>query len=67
MVSKELDREAREFYDLTIRATDGDELRPLSSTAVVRVRVLDVNDVAPLFTSRQYLVKVGTKGVCKVA
>ena len=57
VVSKELDREAREFYDLTIRATDGDELRPLSSTAVVRVRVLDVNDVAPLFTSRQYLVK----------
>ena len=39
------------------RATDGDELRPLSSTAVVRVRVLDVNDVAPVFTSRQYLVK----------
>jgi hypothetical protein len=52
-----LDREKKEFYDLTIRATDGDTLRPLSSTAVVRVRVLEVNDVAPVFTSRQYLVK----------
>ena len=39
------------------RATDGDKLRPLSSTAAVRVRVLDVNDVAPLFTAPQYLVK----------
>ena len=42
---------------LCIRATDGDKLRPLSSTAAVRVRVLDVNDVAPLFTAPQYLVK----------
>ena len=57
VVSKELDRETKEFYDLTIRAVDGSLTNPLSSTAVVRVRVLDVNDVAPLFTARQYFVK----------
>ena len=57
IVSKELDRETKEFYDLTIRAVDGDLNAPLSSLAKVRVRVLDVNDVAPRFTSQEYYVK----------
>ena len=57
VVSRELDRETKEFYDLTVRAVDGDENRPLSSFANVRVRILDVNDVAPIFTSKEYFVK----------
>ena len=57
VVSRELDRETKEFYDLTIRAVDGDLDKPLSAFAKVRVRVLDVNDVAPKFTAREYFVK----------
>ena len=57
IVSKELDREKQEFYDLTIRAVDGDVNNPLSAFANVRVRILDVNDVAPIFTSKEYFVK----------
>ena len=57
MVARDLDREKTEFYDLTIRAVDGDVAKPLSSFANVRVRILDVNDVAPIFTSQKYTVK----------
>ena len=57
MVARDLDREKTEFYDLTIRAVDGDVNQPLSSFANVRVRILDVNDVAPIFTSQKYMVK----------
>ena len=56
-VSRPLDRETREFYDLTVKAYDADPVAPLSSYAVVRVRVVDVNDVAPKFTSAVYTVK----------
>ena len=58
VVSRELDRETREFYDLTVRAVDGDVNKPMSAFANVRVRILDVNDVAPIFTSKEYFVKV---------
>ena len=57
VVSKELDRESKEFYDLTIRAVDSDPVSPLSAFANIRVRILDVNDVAPAFTSKHYFVK----------
>ena len=57
VVARELDRETTEFYDLRIRAVDSDPNHPLSAFANVRVRILDVNDVAPLFTSRHYFVK----------
>ena len=57
VVARELDRENQEFYDLTVRAVDGDAVKPLSSFAKVRVRVLDVNDVPPKFTSSRYVVK----------
>ena len=57
VVARELDRETKEFYDLTIRAVDGDPEHPLSSFAKVRVRVLDVNDVPPKFTADKYFVK----------
>ena len=56
-VARDMDREATEFYDLTVRAVDGDRHHPLSAVASVRVRILDVNDVAPIFTARKYVVK----------
>ncbi|TRY62766.1 hypothetical protein TCAL_04907 [Tigriopus californicus] len=58
VVSEALDREEKEFYDLRIRATDSSLTNPLSSSAMVRVRVLDVNDVPPQFTAKKYTVKV---------
>ena len=57
VVSKVLDRETKEFYDLTVRAVDASPVAPLSSFAVVRVRVLDVNDVTPEFSTKIYAVK----------
>ena len=57
VVAKTLDREAKEYYDLTVRAVDGCAESPLSSFAVVRVRVLDVNDVTPEFSAKIYTVK----------
>ncbi len=57
VTSGQLDRERKEFYDLRIRASDSDPLDPLSSVATVRVRIVDVNDVAPKFSSTQYVVK----------
>lgn len=57
VVAKALDRETKEFYDLTIRATDSNPNLPLSSFAVVRVRVLDFNDVEPQFSSKVYKIK----------
>ena len=56
-VSQQLDRETREYYDLSIKASDLNPNKPLSSFAVVRVRVVDVNDVAPKFTANVYTVK----------
>ena len=60
-VASELDRESKEFYDLTIKAEDSatsvSGQLPLASYAMVRVRVLDVNDVEPQFTSKVYKLK----------
>ena len=52
-----LDRESQEFYDLTVKAQDNDPNLPLASYAHVRVRVLDVNDVEPQFSSKTYQIK----------
>ena len=46
-MARQLDRETREFYDLSVKAVDGDPVAPLRSYAMVRIRVVDVNDVAP--------------------
>ena len=43
-----LDRDHRSSYSFHVRANDRG-VQPLSSTALVRVRVLDVNDNAPVF------------------
>ena len=52
-VSAGLDRETLANYKLTIRASDGGS-PPLSSKKNVPIKVLDVNDNAPIFTSRSY-------------
>ena len=43
-----LDREIREFYDLTIKATDGGS-PPMSNTTQMKITVLDENDNTPAF------------------
>ena len=56
-LAKPLDRESQEFYDMTVKAEDNDPDLPLASYAHVRVRVLDVNDVEPQFSSKTYHIK----------
>jgi protocadherin Fat 1/2/3 len=56
-VARPLDREAVEYYDLRVRAVDGSPDAPMSSVAAVRVRVLDVNDVPPVFSADEHLVR----------
>lgn len=52
-VTSPLDREILANYKLTIRASDGGTPK-LSSSKSVKVKILDVNDNAPIFTSRLY-------------
>lgn len=52
-----LDREARASHKLVILASDHG-CPPLSSTTVVAIEVMDVNDHAPTFSSRQYRARV---------
>ena len=47
-----LDREERSEYNLTLNATDGPGLY---SNAYLHIEILDVNDVAPVFTEDVYL------------
>ncbi|KFM71785.1 Fat-like cadherin-related tumor suppressor-like protein, partial [Stegodyphus mimosarum] len=58
MVLGNLDRERSDSYQLKARVTDGSPDNPLSSTTVVNIRVLDINDNAPFFSLKQYWVKV---------
>ncbi|NXA56910.1 PCDG2 protein, partial [Nothocercus julius] len=51
--SAELDREAVAEYNVTVRATDGGS-PSLWSSAVLPLRVLDVNDNAPVFAEARY-------------
>ncbi|XP_078267851.1 protocadherin-1-like isoform X2 [Rhinoraja longicauda] len=53
IVTGSLDRERRDTYDLTVRVVDGGE-PPRSSTSVLRVSVLDINDNAPQFERHAY-------------
>ncbi|NXP21477.1 PCDGA protein, partial [Scytalopus superciliaris] len=50
---KELDREQVSEYNVTVRATDGGS-PSLQSSAVLVLRVLDVNDNAPVFAQERY-------------
>ncbi|NWI19214.1 PCDG2 protein, partial [Crypturellus soui] len=53
VTSRELDREAVSEYNVTVRATDGGS-PVLWSSAVLALRVLDVNDNAPVFAEARY-------------
>ena len=54
---RKLDREALSQYDITVEARDRG-IPPLSSTATVRLTVLDVNDNSPEFYPQQYFVAI---------
>uniref|UniRef100_A0A224X4K1 Putative cadherin egf lag seven-pass g-type receptor n=1 Tax=Panstrongylus lignarius TaxID=156445 RepID=A0A224X4K1_9HEMI len=56
-LAKKLDRELQERYTLVVRARD-EGSPPLSSTAPLVVRVLDVNDNPPVFVKNVYSVEV---------
>ncbi|XP_069725342.1 protocadherin gamma-A5-like [Phaenicophaeus curvirostris] len=57
VTSRELDREEVSEYNVTVRATDGGS-PPRWSSAVLRLRVLDVNDNAPVFSEARYSARV---------
>ncbi|XP_071426669.1 protocadherin gamma-A12-like [Pithys albifrons albifrons] len=53
VTARELDREQVSEYNLTVRAADGGS-PSLESSTVLSLRVLDVNDNAPVFTQESY-------------
>ncbi|KAM4653610.1 protocadherin gamma-A2-like [Amazona ochrocephala] len=53
VTSRELDREKVSEYNLTVRAVDGGS-PSLESSMVLELRVLDVNDNAPVFAEERY-------------
>ncbi|XP_071615033.1 protocadherin gamma-A10-like [Heliangelus exortis] len=55
--SRELDREKVSEYNVTVRAADGGS-PALRSSAVLALRVLDVNDNAPVFSEERYSARV---------
>ncbi|NXU38376.1 PCDG7 protein, partial [Drymodes brunneopygia] len=52
-----LDREEISEYNVTVRVADGGS-PPLQSSAVLSLRVLDVNDNAPVFAEERYSARV---------
>ncbi|XP_045031201.1 fat-like cadherin-related tumor suppressor homolog isoform X3 [Daphnia magna] len=58
-VAGQLDRERQDFYEMAVIARDGSPNGPgLTAKALVRVRILDVNDVAPRFARPWQVVKI---------
>lgn len=59
-VAAPLDRERRDFYEITVIARDGASSSgpSLTAKALVRVKILDVNDVAPRFARPWQVVKI---------
>ncbi|NXM20210.1 PCDG7 protein, partial [Ploceus nigricollis] len=53
VTARELDREQVSEYNVTVRAADGGS-PALQSSAVLALRVLDVNDNAPVFLQERY-------------
>ncbi|XP_074408311.1 protocadherin gamma-A12-like [Zonotrichia albicollis] len=53
VTARELDREQVSEYNVTVRAADGGS-PSLQSSAVLALRVLDVNDNAPVFAQEHY-------------
>ncbi|NXF71790.1 PCDG2 protein, partial [Sclerurus mexicanus] len=58
VTARELDREQVSEYNLTVRAADGGS-PSLQSSAVLALRVLDVNDNAPVFSQESYSARLG--------
>ncbi|XP_048865233.1 cadherin EGF LAG seven-pass G-type receptor 1-like isoform X2 [Brienomyrus brachyistius] len=56
-VSVELDRESTEFYTFGVEALDHG-IPVMSSSAIVSITVLDVNDNVPTFTEKLYSLKI---------
>ncbi|NXS84166.1 PCDGA protein, partial [Erpornis zantholeuca] len=57
VTARELDREQVPEYNVTVRAADGGS-PALQSSAVLSLRVLDVNDNAPVFSQERYSARV---------
>ncbi|NXL84895.1 PCDG2 protein, partial [Alectura lathami] len=57
VTARELDREQASEHNVTVRAADGGS-PPLRSTAVLALRVLDVNDNAPVFAEARYSAQI---------
>ncbi|KAJ7415077.1 hypothetical protein WISP_79841 [Willisornis vidua] len=62
VTTRELDREQVWDYNLTERAHDGGS-PSLQSSAVLALRVLDVNDNAPVFTQERYRAQLAENNV----
>ncbi|NXC34529.1 PCDGA protein, partial [Campylorhamphus procurvoides] len=58
VTERELDREQVSEYNVTVRAADGGS-PSLQSSAVLALRVLDVNDNAPVFSQERYSARLG--------
>ncbi|XP_021094788.1 protocadherin-15 isoform X2 [Heterocephalus glaber] len=52
-----LNREVRDYYELTVVATDG-AVHPRHSTLTLAIKVLDIDDNSPVFTNSTYTVVV---------
>ncbi|NXM42182.1 PCDGA protein, partial [Gymnorhina tibicen] len=57
VTARKLDREEISEYNVTVRAADGGS-PALQSSAVLALRVLDVNDNAPVFAQERYSARV---------
>ncbi|NXG28931.1 PCD15 protein, partial [Dromaius novaehollandiae] len=52
-----LNREVRDYYELTVEATDG-AVDPRRATLTLAIKVLDIDDNSPVFTNSSYTVCV---------
>ncbi|XP_028399940.1 protocadherin Fat 4-like isoform X2 [Dendronephthya gigantea] len=57
LIAGSLDREAKDYYDLTIEAKDGGQ-PSLSNYVHVIVNITDVNDEAPMFLQSSYTINI---------
>ncbi|XP_027563321.1 protocadherin gamma-A10-like [Neopelma chrysocephalum] len=62
VTARELDREQESEYNVTVRAADGGQ-PALQSSRVLWLRVLDVNDNAPVFAQERYSARLPENNV----
>ncbi|KAL5018742.1 hypothetical protein ScPMuIL_004464 [Solemya velum] len=53
-----LDFESRQFYEFVVTTTDGSNSFELSSSAIVRVTVLDQNDASPIISAFNAVIEI---------